>query len=96
MDLAEQAGELARSARLLLTLAGRAMAAGGLATAEACLRRARRRTGGDLALAAAVDQALLELLVHKGDLPELAEVAATTLAALAGSALARDRQRTCT
>jgi hypothetical protein len=82
VDLAEQAGELARSARLLVTLAGRAMAAGGLATAEACLRRARRRTAGDLSLTASVDEALLELLAHKGDLPELAEVAATTLATL--------------
>ena len=82
VDLAEQAGELARSARLLLTLAGRAMAVGGLATAEACLRRAQRRTAGDLSLTASVDEALLELLAHKGDLPELAEVAATTLATL--------------
>jgi DNA-binding CsgD family transcriptional regulator len=83
VDLAEQAGELARSARLLLTLAGRAMAAGALATAEACLRRAQRRTAGDLPLTASVDEALLELLAHKGDLPGLAETAATTLAALA-------------
>ena len=91
VDLAEQAGELARSARLLLTLAGRAMVAGGLATAEACLRRARLRTGGDLSLTASVDEALLELLGHKGDLPDLAEVAATTLATLGrlGAAPAR-------
>jgi len=57
VDLAEQAGELTRSARLLLTLAGRAMTAGGLATAEGCLRRARRRTAGDLALTARADEA---------------------------------------
>jgi DNA-binding CsgD family transcriptional regulator len=82
VDLAEQAGELARSARLLLALAGRAMAAGGLATAEACLRRARRRTAGDLALTAGVDEALLELLARKGDLPELEEAAAAALASL--------------
>jgi hypothetical protein len=82
VDLAEQAGELARSARLLVILAGRAMAAGGLATAEAALRRARRRTAGDPSLAASVDEALLELLAYKGDLPQLAEVAATTLATL--------------
>jgi hypothetical protein len=83
VDLAEQAGELTRSARLLLVLAGRAMAAGGLATAEACLRRARRRTAGDLALTASVDEALLELLARKGDLSDLAGVAAATLASLA-------------
>jgi DNA-binding CsgD family transcriptional regulator len=83
VDLAEQAGEPTRSARLLLTLASRAMTAGGLATAEACLRRARRRTAGDLALTASVDEALLELLAHQGDLPELAGAAATTLATLA-------------
>lgn len=82
VDLAEQAGELARSARLLLTLAGRAMAAGALTTAEACLRRARQRTGGDLPLTASVDEALLELLAHKGDLPDLAAVAAATLVTL--------------
>jgi len=83
VDLAEQAGELARSGQLLLILAQRAMAAGGLATAEACLRRARQRTAGDLSLTASVDEALLELLVHKGDLPDLAGVAAATLASLA-------------
>jgi DNA-binding CsgD family transcriptional regulator len=83
VDLAEQAGELTRSARLLLTLAGRAVTAGGLATAEACLRRARRRTAGDLALTANVDEALLGLLAHKGDLPDLADAEATTLATLA-------------
>jgi hypothetical protein len=82
VDLAEQAGELARSGRLLLTLARRAMAAGGLATAEACLRRAGQRTAGDLSLTASVDEALLELLAHKGDLPDLARVAATALATL--------------
>jgi DNA-binding CsgD family transcriptional regulator len=82
VDLAEQAGELVRSAQLLLMLAGRAMTAGGLATAEACLRRALRRTSGDLALTATIDEALLELLARKGDLPELAELAASTLATL--------------
>ena len=82
VDLAEQAGELARSARLLLTLAERSLAAGGLATAEACLRRARRRTGGDLPLTASIDEALVELLTHKGDLPELADMAAATLVTL--------------
>jgi DNA-binding CsgD family transcriptional regulator len=82
VDLAEQAGELVRSAQLLLTLADRAMAAGGLATAEACLRRARRRTSGDLALTATVDETLLELLARKGDLPELAALTAATLATL--------------
>ena len=82
VDLAEQAGELTRSARLLLTLAGRAMTAGGLATAEGCLRRARQRTAGDLALTARADEALLELLAHKGDLPDLAAVAAATLESL--------------
>jgi len=81
VDLAEQAGELTRSARLLLTLAGRAMTAGGLATAEGCLRRARQRTAGDLALTARADEALLELLAHQGDLPELAAVAAAALRA---------------
>jgi hypothetical protein len=44
---------------------------------------ARRRTAGDLALTAIADEALLELLAHKGGLPDLAEVAATTLATLA-------------
>ncbi len=83
VDLAEQAGELTRSARLLLTLADRAMTSGGLATAEACLRRARHRTAGDLALTASVEEALLELLAHQGDLPGLAEAAVTTLTALA-------------
>ncbi len=83
VDLAEQAGELTRSARLLLALARRAMTAGGLATAEACLRRARQRTAGDLALTASADEALTELLAHKGDLPDLAGMAATTLATLA-------------
>jgi DNA-binding CsgD family transcriptional regulator len=83
VDLAEQAGELARSARLLLTLARRSMSAGGLATAEACLQRARRRTAGEPELTASVDEAMLELLVHKGDLRELAEVAAAALATLA-------------
>ena len=82
VDLAEQAGELTRSARLLLTLAGRAMTAGGLATAEGCLRRARQRTAGDLALTARADEALLELLAHKGDLPDLAAAAATALQSL--------------
>jgi DNA-binding CsgD family transcriptional regulator len=83
VDLAAQTGELTRSARLLLALAGRAMTAGGLATAEACIRRARQRTAGDLALTATADEALLELLAHQGDLPELAGMAVTTLATLA-------------
>jgi DNA-binding CsgD family transcriptional regulator len=83
VDLAEQAGELTRSARLLLALARRALTAGGLATAEACLRRARQRTAGDLALTASADEALAELLARTGDLPALAEVAAATLATLA-------------
>ena len=92
VDLAEQSGELARSARLLLTLARRAMTSGGLATAEAALGRAQRRTAGDLALTATLGEALIELLVLKGDLGDLGRVQAETLATL--SRLGADPART--
>lgn len=82
-ELAEQAGQSRRAAKLSLEAGRRALGLGALATAAVCLDRARRLAGDDTVLGVEVDQALCDVLAVTGDRSRLSEVADRLLAGLA-------------
>jgi DNA-binding CsgD family transcriptional regulator len=85
-QLADQAGLSARASELSLEAGRRAFGRGALATAEACLDRARLRAGDDPAMTVEVDQALCATLALAGDRPRLEEVGERLLEELAAVA----------
>lgn len=85
-QLADQAGLSTRASELSLEAGRRALGRGALATAEACLDRARLLAGDDPAMAVEVDQALCATLALAGDRPRLEEVGARLLEELAAIA----------
>jgi hypothetical protein len=81
-DLAEEAGNGARVAGLLLEAGRRALAAGALATADATLERARRLAGDDPVLAAPIGDALVEALALAGQVDRAVALGERLLARL--------------
>jgi tetratricopeptide (TPR) repeat protein len=76
VDLADRAGDDRRAAQILLQAGRRALAAGTLTTAEAVLERARPLSAEDPALAADIDDALVEVLTMTGQVDRAFEVGA--------------------
>ncbi|QYN37678.1 DUF2791 family P-loop domain-containing protein [Pseudonocardia sp. DSM 110487] len=85
-DLADQADEPARAARLHLESGRRAFARGALASAEANLERAGRLVGDNRQLAVEIDEVLCEVLVKAGNAERVGEVGRRLLSRLAALA----------
>jgi DNA-binding CsgD family transcriptional regulator len=81
-ELAEAAGQPARTAELHLESARRAFARGALAGAEATLDRARDLIGDDARRAAEIDEVLCEVLVAAGRAHRVSEVGQRLLSGL--------------
>jgi DNA-binding CsgD family transcriptional regulator len=82
-ELAEGAGHAARAGALLLEAGRRDLAVGALASAEHTLLRARALAGpDDVRLAAAVDEALIEVFALSGQVDRAIEMGRTLLARL--------------
>lgn len=91
-DLAEQAGEHCRAARLLVTSARGALAGGALATAAAGAARARELAEGDPVTAAEADELQVEAAALAGDTDRAARVGARLLDELARLGAAPSRR----
>jgi len=76
VDLADGSGDARRGAQILLQAGRRALAAGTLSTAGTVLERARGQAVDDPALAAEVDDALIEVLTLTGQVDRAFEIGA--------------------
>jgi DNA-binding CsgD family transcriptional regulator len=81
-DLADASGDHQRSADLLLEAGRRAMMAGGLTTAEATLKRARRLVRDDTPSAVQIDAALTDVLALAGHVDQAFDLGDRLLARL--------------
>ncbi len=81
-DLAEAAGERRRTAELLLEAGRRALAAGGLASAQASLDRARALVPAEESLVTDIEECLVEVMSMAGNCDGAVEVGAALLARL--------------